>query len=144
MACPRRALASRGYPVNSSGLMQAIKQGDALGAELFARIDLPVERAGGTLLLLSGPQPWNPKVADALSPAMFRGSEACVHPLFSDDVKEPVDERLRAYVRLCGKEKLSAYLNDSLSKPQPANADSGMTAKRKAQQRNLAILNSMS
>jgi len=137
---PQRSLATRGYPINSSGLMQAIKMGDEAAAGLFAKINLPVEREGVALLLLSGPQDWNAKVASALDASMFKGREACPAPSHADGVKEPAKERLGVFARLCGKDRLVAYLRDALAKPMPANADAYTQAKRSAQERNLSIL----
>lgn len=139
---PQRALTSRGYPINSSGLIQAIKVGDAGAAALFAKIDLRVESVGVTSLLLHG-DPWNAELAAALKPSMFQRADACAGPFYTDGIKEPVGERLSTYVRLCGKEKLSAYLANALSKPLPANAGSYLAGVRAIQERNQALLNSL-
>lgn len=119
---PRRALASRGYAVNSSGLMEAIKQGDRQAVGLFVDIKLRVERTGVTDILLLGPQEWDQRIADMLDPAMFKGPEGCVHPSTTALAKEPLAERIRTYARLCGKEPLAAYLSQRLADPLPANA----------------------
>ncbi|MDY0747931.1 hypothetical protein SNE35_25745 [Paucibacter sp. R3-3] len=133
---PRRALASRGYSISHNGLKEALGQGDEQAVAWFAQIKVPI-RDEGVMGHLVGDQPWNPRIAALLDPAMFSDPAACV-PQWIYYVSEPVDERLRAYARLCGKDKLSglrAELNYYIPRSQPD--------KREKLQRMLAVLASM-
>lgn len=117
---PRRALASRGYSVSHNGLKEAIGQGDEQAVAWFSQIKVPISDEGVMGRLLHT-QPWNPRIAASLDPSMFSEPAACV-PNWIHFVSEPLDERLSAYARLCGKGKLGslrAALDYQMPRSQP-------------------------
>jgi len=140
---PRKDLVASGYLVNDSGLMGAIKQGDRRAAALFAKIGYLVAGQGPMSVLMSGDQPWDSELAASLPASMFAAPAACFEPggLLNYPLREPAAERVAAFKRLCGSDRVVAMLEQNIADDARTPAVNDQQARqRAARKRNLALL----
>jgi hypothetical protein len=97
---PQKDLVARGYKYDSRGLALAIQQGDRNAVGLFVKAGLKVTENYPIFRILVGDQPWDPKVADMLTPQMFQHPKAC--NVAAAWAHEPFEDRVLAFKRLCG------------------------------------------
>lgn len=140
---PQRELVSRGYSVDGSGLMKAIKLDDKKAVRLFVAIGYRVDWEGPLAVLLNGDQPWDGKLAALLPRSMFGNAKACDNQgyLLVDEGMPPMADRLAAFKRLCDPgpviERISRGIERDAGTP-PLNDD--QRRRREARVANLALL----
>ncbi len=140
---PRKDLVASGYQVNDSGLMRAIKQGDARAVGLFARIGYPVASQGPMAVVLNGDQPWDGGLAASLPASMFSDPAACAEPasLLNYPLRPPAAERVATFKRLCGSDHAIAMLRQNIADDARSPAVNDQQARMQAARKtNLALL----
>ncbi len=140
---PRKDLVASGYLVNDSGLMGAVKQGDRRAAALFARIGYSAMGQGPMSVILTGEQPWDGALVAELPQSMFAAPSACVEAggLLNYPLRPPVAERVAAFKRLCGADRVVAMLRRNIAQDQlTPSPNEQWTRYRAARKANLALL----
>lgn len=140
---PRKDLVASGYQINDSGLMRAIKQGDARAVGLFALIGYSVASQGPMAVVLNGDQPWDSGLAASLPASMFADPAACVEPasLLNYPLRPPAAERVATFKRLCGSDRVVAMLRQNIADDARSSAVNDQQARmRAARKTNLALL----
>jgi hypothetical protein len=140
---PRKDLVASGYLVNDSGLMGAVKQGDRRAAALFARIGYSVMGQGPMSVILTGEQPWDGALVAELPRSMFAAPSACVEAgvLLNYPLRPPAAERVAAFKRLCGADRVVAMLRQNIAQDQlTPSPNEQWTRYRDARKANLALL----
>ncbi len=140
---PRKDLVASGYLVNDSGLMGAVKQGDRRAAALFARIGYSAMGQGPMSVILTGEQPWDGALVAELPRSMFAAPSACVEAgvLLNYPLRPPVAERVAAFKRLCGADRVVAMLRQNIAQDQlTPSPNEQWTRYRDARKANLALL----
>lgn len=140
---PQRELVSRGYSVDGSGLMKAIKQDDKKAVALFVAIGYRVDGEGPLSVLLNGDQPWDGALAAMLPRAMFDNAKACDSQgyILIDEGKPPLAERIAAFRRLCEPAPVIERIERAIKRDvdtAPMNDD--QRRRREAKVANLALL----
>jgi len=99
---PQKDLVARGYSLDDSGLMRAIKQGDSRAVDLFIAARHVVSYEGPISVILNGDQPWREEVVAKLPKSMFATPAACKGGgLLYYELKSPATERIVTFKRLC-------------------------------------------
>lgn len=140
---PRKDLVASGYLVNDSGLMGAVKQGDRRAAALFARIGYSAMGQGPMSVILTGEQPWDGALVAEMPRSMFAAPLACVEAggLLNYPLRPPVAERVAAFKRLCGADRVVAMLRQNIAQDQlTPSPNEQWTRYRDARKANLALL----
>jgi hypothetical protein len=136
---PQKDVVARGYAYDSAGLSRAIEQGDRTAVGLFVKAGLKVDRIYPINRIVAGQQQWDPAIALLLKPEMFR------HPLACDQnpswAKEPFEERVLEFKRLCGAETSIAKFEPQIRRLEAINPRDEYREKELAQyKRALAVL----
>jgi hypothetical protein len=139
---PQKDVVARGYSFDHSGLAKAIRQGDLVAVELFAKARLRVAGKTPIANLLNGDQRWSPEIAAALAPEMFENPRACDdNGLLRYELKPPADQRVAVYRRLCGSDPRIARLKAEVEAERAAPPASPFEEQqREARKSNLALL----
>ena len=139
---PKKDLVASGYSFNDSGLMQAIKQGDARAVGLFAKAGYLASYEGPMAVILNGDQPWRADVVALLPKSMFAAQPACREgSLLNYELKPPAAERVAAFKRLCEVGPWVAMLRSSIAEDQlTPSPNEQWTRYRAARKANLALL----
>lgn len=140
---PRKDLVASGYPVNDSGLMGAIKQGDRRAVGLFVQIGHRVTYEGPMSVILTGEQPWDGALVASLPQSMFSSQSACLEPgaMLNYELRPPVAERVAAFKRLCGSAAVVEMLRRNIAKDElTPETDEHWRKMREARKANLALL----
>lgn len=140
---PRKDLVASGYPVNDSGLMGAIKQGDRRAVALFVQIGHRVTDVGPMSVILTGQQPWDGELVASLPQSMFASQSACLEPggMLNYELHPPVAERVAAFKRLCGSATVVEMLRRNIAQDElTPSPNEQWTRYRAARKANLALL----
>lgn len=138
---PQKELGARGFRYDDGGFAQAIRQGDLRAVSLFAQAGYRATSQSPLSVLLRS-EPWEPALAAALRPAMFRGEEACKQSVyFFEEFKSAARERVRAFARLCDPRPMEAILEAAIKRDAEQTPPSEWHARQaRARKENLAML----
>lgn len=139
---PQKDLVARGYTLDDSGLMRAIKLGDSRAVELFIAVQHAVTHEGPISVILNGDQPWREEVVSKLPKSMFATPVACKGGgLLNYEMKAPAKDRIETFKRLCDPDPWIDKLKRAIAADEHTTAPNEQWERMQAARKtNLAIL----